>query len=177
VKYSPILTPCTRGAHRMLKGCSPFRRWCSLWASGVLPWYTPCTRREEPRMRLTPSDPQELTRAVPAATAAPHSNRKQRISPEKSAVVVSGRIGGWLRAPAGPRSRPAGAASDRRCTAPGQRACCPPWPDPPVSRSRSPPPSSLTTARSPAGWGLNTTGPRNSWLPKPSAQARTCAWF
>ncbi len=60
----------------------------------------------------------------------PHSSRKQRISPGKSAVVVSGRIGRWLRAPAGPRSRPTGAASDRRCTVLGQRALCPSWPDP-----------------------------------------------
>jgi hypothetical protein len=86
----PMRTPCTRGVPGMLKGCSRFRRLYSPCTSGVLPLYTPCTRREWPRMRLIPSDPEELTRAVPATTTAPYSNRKQRISTGKSAGVVSG---------------------------------------------------------------------------------------
>jgi hypothetical protein len=53
--------------------------------SGVHPLYT--TRRADP-----PPDPEELTRAVPATTTAPHANRKQRIPPGKSPGVGSGRF-------------------------------------------------------------------------------------
>ena len=43
---SPIRTPCTRGVQGKLKGCSRLRRLYTPRASGVLPLYTPCTRRE-----------------------------------------------------------------------------------------------------------------------------------
>ena len=64
----------------MLKGCSRLRRLYRPCASGVHPLYT--TRRAD-----TPPDPEALTRAVPATTTAPHSNRKQRIPPGKSPGV------------------------------------------------------------------------------------------
>jgi hypothetical protein len=80
-----IRTLCTWGVQGKLKGCSRLRKLYSPRASGVLPLYT--TRRAD-----TPRDPEELTRAVPATTTAPHSNRKQRIPPGKSPVVVSGRF-------------------------------------------------------------------------------------
>jgi len=76
---------CTKGVQGKLKGCSPLRSLYSPCASGVLPLYT--TRRAD-----TPPDPEELTRAVPATTTAPHSNRKQRIPPGKSPGAVSGRF-------------------------------------------------------------------------------------
>src|ERR1700690_3947468 len=94
----------------MLKGCSRLRRLYSPCASGVHPLYT--TRRADP-----PPDPEELTRAVPATTTAPHSNRKQRIPPRKSPGVVSG---GFLgsggvriqRIPLAPRHLPPGIRVD-----------------------------------------------------------------
>ena len=42
-----ILTPCTRGAPRKLKGCSSYRLLCSPGSAGVLPLYMALSDGEE----------------------------------------------------------------------------------------------------------------------------------
>src|SRR5271169_2045099 len=77
VHTNAVYKGCTRGVQGKLKGCSRLRRLYSPRASGVLPLYT--TRRADP-----PPDPEELTRAVPATTTAPHSNRNNGFPQERA---------------------------------------------------------------------------------------------